>query len=409
VKNYSVIDLLDEVVSGEWGQEPNGNNDVKVIRTTNFSNDGRLNLEKEVVYRNIDEKKVEKKKLRYGDIIIEKSGGSPDQPVGRVVYYDIKDDDTYLCNNFTSVLRPDTSKVLGRYLFYFLFYQHKIRTVLKYQNKTTGIINLKLDNYIKKTEIKLPDFETQKKIVKFLDISRELIDKRKSQIDSLDQLTQSVFLEMFGDPVKNTNGYSIEKLSSLCEKITDGTHHSPPSTEDGVPYITAKHLRKDGLDFYSNPTYVSEKEHKKIYARCNPVKGDVLYIKDGATTGIAGINKYEFEFSMLSSLALIKPNQSRINSYYLVYYLNNKGVLNRIINNMSGGAIKRLTLKKINNIEVNTPPIDLQDKFSEFVKNIEEQKSILKQGEMLLENNYKSTMQRAFKGELFTQEELPNA
>ncbi|NNU90814.1 hypothetical protein [Anoxybacillus sp. CHMUD] len=96
MSRFKVIDLLENVVSGEWGQEPTGSNDVKVIRTTNFSNDGRLDLNKEIVFRNIEEQKAIEKKLNYGDIIIEKSGGSPEQPVGRVVYFDIKND-IYLC------------------------------------------------------------------------------------------------------------------------------------------------------------------------------------------------------------------------------------------------------------------------------------------------------------------------
>ncbi|MCL9970919.1 restriction endonuclease subunit S, partial [Anoxybacillus kestanbolensis] len=148
MSRFKVIDLLENVVSGEWGQEPTGSNDVKVIRTTNFSNNGRLDLNKEIVFRNIEEQKVIEKKLNYGDIIIEKSGGSPEQPVGRVVYFDIKND-IYLCNNFTSILRPDSNKVINKYLFYYLFYKYKTKAVLKYQNKTTGIINLKLDNYLK--------------------------------------------------------------------------------------------------------------------------------------------------------------------------------------------------------------------------------------------------------------------
>ena len=57
MKTYKLKDLVLDVISGEWGEEANGTNDVKVIRTTNFSNTGQLNLTKEVVLRNIDEKK----------------------------------------------------------------------------------------------------------------------------------------------------------------------------------------------------------------------------------------------------------------------------------------------------------------------------------------------------------------
>lgn len=403
MNSYKIIDLLGDVISGEWGQEPTGVEDVKIIRTTNFSNDGRLDLTKEIVFRNIDRKKVSTKRLNYGDIIIEKSGGSPDQPVGRVVYFDVEDG-TYLCNNFTSILRPDPKKVENKYLFYYLFYKHKTRAVLRYQNKTTGIINLKLDNYLKKVDIFLPTSDIQVKIVLALDKAQELIDKRKAQIEALDQLAQSVFLEMFGDPIKNENGFKIQKLYNLADKITDGTHHSPPTKKQGIPYVTAKHLSKGVVDFFSNPSYVSLEDHKNIYQRCNPEKGDILYIKDGATTGLAAINTYDFEFSMLSSLALIKVNKQVLNNYYLVYLLNNERIYNKITSGMTGGAIKRLTLSKINDIEIIVPPIELQNKFAEIVQQIESQKALLQQSLTKLENNFHSLMQRAFKGELFPSE-----
>jgi type I restriction enzyme S subunit len=251
--------------------------------------------------------------------------------------------------------------------------------------------------------IPVPSFEKQMYISNMLDKAKSLVDKRKAQIEALDQLTQSVFLEMFGDPIVNKRNYNVRKLSDLCIKITDGTHHSPPMVKEGIPYITAKHLGKGYLDFYSDPTYISVEDHQKIYSRCNPIKGDVLYIKDGATTGIAGINHYDFEFSMLSSLALIKVEPSKLNNYYLVYYLNNRRIFSRITSNMSGGAIKRLTIKKISDIDVVVPPIDLQNKFSELIVSIEQKKALFMQSLEGLQYNFHSLMQRAFKGELFTE------
>ena len=172
-------------------------------------------------------KKVDKKKLLYGDTIIEKSGGSPEQPVGRVIFFGEKDE-TYLCNNFTSVLRPNLDIVHPKFLLYLLFNLHRQKRVLKFQNKTTGIINLKLEQYLTQTKVVIPNLESQGKIVLLLDQAFELIQKRQSQITALDELAQSVFLEMFGDPVFNPNNYMNSKLSFLCHKVTDGTHHSPP-------------------------------------------------------------------------------------------------------------------------------------------------------------------------------------
>ena len=87
---YKVIDIIEKPITGEWGEEGLG---IKVLRTTNFTNSGEVNYT-DVVERSIESKKVEQKKLKKGDTILEKSGGSPSQPVGRVVYFE-KDDDIY--------------------------------------------------------------------------------------------------------------------------------------------------------------------------------------------------------------------------------------------------------------------------------------------------------------------------
>jgi len=333
--------------------------------------------------------------IKKGDIVIAASSGSKE-----VVGKSGQAHSDYDCSfgAFCKLIRAKEN-INPRFLGYFFktdYYSSSISNSVNGAN-INNLRNEHIDNLL----IPIPSVSTQEKIANVLDKAQELIDKRKAQIEALDQLTQSVFLEMFGDPIKNTNQYKKEKLANLCIKITDGTHHSPPTVKEGIPYITAKHLNKGGLDFFKDPTYVSLEDHQKIYERCNPEKGDVLYIKDGATTGIAAINHYDFEFSMLSSLALIKVDFNKLNNYYLTHFLNNERVFRKITSGMNGGAIKRLTLKKINNIEVVVPPIELQNQFAEIIKKIEIQKELLQKSLEELENNFNSLMQRVFKGELF--------
>src|SRR4051812_10412162 len=118
-KQVKIADLIIDKISGEWGDEVNGEAGINVLRTTNFTNSGFLNFDN-VIQRKIKSELVGRKKLLQGDVIIEKSGGSPAQPVGRVVYFD-RSNDVYLCNNFTAVLRP-SKKVFPKYFFYALFY-----------------------------------------------------------------------------------------------------------------------------------------------------------------------------------------------------------------------------------------------------------------------------------------------
>ena len=190
-------------------------------------------------------------------------------------------------------------------------------------------------------------------------------------------------------------------MTNLCLKITDGTHFSPEPQKDGFPYVTAKHVKSFGLDFYSKPTFVSEEAHNEIYKRCTPEFGDVLYIKDGATTGIACLNTFNEPISLLSSLALLKPNYKILNNYYLCYWLNNSKVKLKLLGEfMSGAAIQRYTLTKINSFQLIIPPIELQYQFAERVAMIEAQKQQAQLELAKSEELFASLLQRAFNGEL---------
>ena len=115
-----LIEITGKALAGEWGTDDPAGTGIPVLRTTNFTNDGVVDY-KDVVTRTIAKKNLNDKYLRNGDIIIEKSGGSDKQPVGRVIYYD-GPNQTYLFNNFTGLLRvKDQTVWLPRYVFYALF------------------------------------------------------------------------------------------------------------------------------------------------------------------------------------------------------------------------------------------------------------------------------------------------
>ncbi|MCS6210431.1 restriction endonuclease subunit S [Shewanella baltica] len=249
-------------------------------------------------------------------------------------------------------------------------------------------------------EIPLPPLAEQKRIATILDKADAIRRKRKQAIKLADDYLRSVFLDMFGDPVTNPKGWEVQSLSSLCKKITDGTHHSPPITECGVPYVTAKHLKKTGLEFHKNPWYISEESHQAIYSRCNPELNDVLYIKDGATTGLAAINDYDFEFSMLSSLALLKPDYDKITSEFLCMFLNHPRTKLVLTANMAGAAITRLTLAKIKDVKVPLPDLATQKKFSETYISVRNFLEKVASSSDLANQEFNSLSQKAFAGEL---------
>ena len=247
-----------------------------------------------------------------------------------------------------------------------------------------------------KEQISLPPLAEQRKIAAVLDKVSDLIAKRRQQLDKLDELVKSRFIEMFGEPVFNPLGWKKKTLKEVCIKLNDGTHFSPESFDTGeYKYVTAKNIKISGFDF-TNITYVPEEVHRPIYERCNPELGDVLYIKDGVTTGIAMVNTLEEEFTLLSSVALLKQDRRIMNGHFLAALLNNESMYTDIRSNMGGAAITRLTIAKLNTIKVILPPIELQEQFAAFVAQTDKTKTAVQKSLEKLEILKKSLMQQYF-------------
>jgi type I restriction enzyme S subunit len=160
-------------------------------------------------------------------------------------------------------------------------------------------------------------------------------------------------------PYTLPRGWEWVRLGNCMLKITDGTHHSPPNTESGdCLYISAKNIKDDGV-LLGNATYVTKEVHDEIYARCNPEYGNLLYIKDGATTGIVTINNLTQPFSMLSSVALLKQ-PPQVDNRFLLYTLRSPFFYREMRAGMTGVAITRVTLTILNNALIPLPPLKEQ-------------------------------------------------
>lgn len=162
-------------------------------------------------------------------------------------------------------------------------------------------------------------------------------------------------------PFKISASWAWVHLIDVLTKLTDGTHHSPTNqTEGAFKYITAKNIKPEGVSL-ANVSYVTAKVHHEIYARCNPEKGDILYIKDGATTGIVTINDLDEPFSMLSSVALLKLSKHVYNRL-IVEFLRSPFFYSQMRGFMKGAAITRVTLKRMAPALIPLPPLAEQQR-----------------------------------------------
>ena len=150
--------------------------------------------------------------------------------------------------------------------------------------------------------------------------------------------------------------WSWVRLVNVLTKLTDGTHFSPANAPTGdFKYITAKNIKPEGVSL-ANVTYVSAEAHAEIYGRCDPSNGDILYIKDGATTGVVTVNNLDEPFSMLSSVALLKVPNGLFNCL-LVEFLRSPFFFDQMRGFMKGAAIPRVTLKRMGPALLPLPPL----------------------------------------------------
>ena len=395
-KNIQYRKLTDicEIITGEWGTEisENSQNIASIIRTTNFLNNGKIDIEnKELIKREIDKKKIEQKQLKRGDIIIEKSGGSPNQPVGRVVFFDLNSNEVFLCNNFTSILRVKED-INSKYIFYFLRNNYKKNKVVKYQNKTTGIINLKLQNYLNESCIFLPELKIQNKRVDILDNLENIIEKNQNYLIHLRELTKSLFTTMFGDIKTNNKNWEIVKLEKYINIIGGYAFKNIDFKSTGIPLIRIGNINSGQ---FKSTNLVFIKENKK-FEKFKVFPNDILI----SLTGTVGKDDYGNACILGNSYSEYYLNQrnakieiiDKINKNFFLEIIKIKEVKKKLTGISRGIRQANISNKDIYNLSIPLPPIELQNKFAERVEKIEKLKFIF--GRPLISTTLKNSYKR---------------
>ncbi len=400
MKSFQIKNLIQKQVSGEWGKEVVDGEGVKVIRTANFLATGKINFEN-IVHRSIDQRKIEQKKLMDGDILIEKSGGSPTQPVGRVVYFENPDGDTYLCNNFSSILRPNTEIVFPKYLFYSLLFNHKIGKTLRFQNKTTGIINLKLDSYLE-SKIPIPPIDDQTRIATLLSKVESLIARRKKSIADLEKLLKSTFLEMFGDPVRNEMGWVVKKLGEIS-KVQGGLQVTSKRKSNPIemPYLRVANVYRDLLVLDEIKTIrVTKSEIERVLLK----KGDILIVEGHGNPneiGRSAVWDGSIEKCLHQNHLIRVRLFNEILPIYCSYYINSSAGRQQMFRaGKTTSGLNTISSGNVKDTLISIPPIIYQTQFAAIVEKVEALKEKYQDSLNDLETLYGALSQKAFKGEL---------
>ena len=306
---------------------------------------------------------------------------------------------------FIAGLRPDRRHVFPRYLYHWIVTERVQAKLRGCARQTTNISNLDL-NQAKDLRIPLPSMEEQRRIAAILDKADALRQKRRLALQKLDSLTQSLFLDMFGDPVRNPKGWTIGTIADLVSDPKRDVRCGPFGTQLKVAEITSQGVPLFGIEtavrdeFDSNvKKFVTERKALELKAfEARP--GDVLVTRMG-TIGRACVVPEHFPISRFSyHLFRIRPDVRKCLPEFLAATISKSGIFMRQLREQAHGAIMDgLSTQDLRSVKFPIPAIERQAEFVRQVKATDRLRQRL-ESKPLVSDIFACLQHRAFRGEL---------
>ena len=266
---------------------------------------------------------------------------------------------------------------------------------------TVAIVN---KTNFSKLKIPLPSLSEQKAIVAKLDRAQRLIDIDKAMLAKYDQLIQSVFLEMFGDPVTNPKGWEVRELDEISIQIRSGTTPKGGKkvyVEDGILFLRSQNVWRKRLDL-SDVAYIDDKTHLKMI-NTSLKTGDILMTKTGrfntenSSLGRAAMYRGEDDKANLNGHVYLIRLLQEINNEFVLYILTTEQYRDYIRRVCVGGIDKRQINKShLEEFPIINPPIDQQKKFTDFMIRIEQEKRNTKESLNKSKDLFNGLIQKTF-------------
>ena len=239
--------------------------------------------------------------------------------------------------------------------------------------------------------------EKQDEIVKVLNKISGVISNRKRELQKLDELIKARFVEMFGDPVANDMGWDTLPLENVCKAIVDCPHSTPSYTNEDTGFMCIRtSIVKKNKILWDDIEYISEDEFAKRIQRKKPEVGDIVYTREGAILGIAAIIDRDCNVALGQRSMLLSPDIDKCTSEFLCVAMNSDSFLDNALRGVSGSASPHINVGDIKAFKMIMPPIELQEQFSDFVKQVDKSKVVVKQAHDKAQLLFDSLMQKYF-------------
>lgn len=355
----------------------NNNIDFENVNYISFEDYTKINQRSEVV---------------NGDIIMPMIG-----TIGNPVL--INTDKEFAIKNVALFKVANNEKINSKFFYYVLKSDNIVNQLNK--QKRGGTQNFVSLSNIRELQIPILDIDKQENIVVILDKAQVLIDKRKEQIEALDELVKSQFIEMFGDPILNPKGWEKGKIADIIIKTQYGTSNKANEENGQFKILRMGNITYNGQFDFNDMKYIdlNEDEQKKYLV----YKGEVLFNRTNSKELVGKTAVYKENEPMAYAGYLVKaiPNE-RATGEFIAAYMNTKYVKSKLLNmakNIVGMA--NINAEEFKKIDIYIPPVELQNEYIKFIEQVDKLKFEMENSLKELEDNFNSLMQKAFKGELF--------
>jgi type I restriction enzyme, S subunit len=329
-------------------RDPNGGIQ---LRMNNVDTRGHINWA-EFIRVPVSPSQIEKFCLLPGDVVFNNTNST--ELVGKSAQFISHDEPVVYSNHFTRI-RVKENQLDSGYLAAWLLNQWQKKVFENLCNRWIGQSAVKSEKLFALL-LPLPPLPEQKRIAAILNEQMKAVEKARAaaeaQLKAAKILPAAYLRFIFNSP--EAQKWPMKNLGDICRDISDGTHFTPTYVEQGVPFLSVKDIKGNGISF-ENCRYITERQHIDLCRRCKPEKGDVLYTKVG-TTGIAKAIDTERKFSIFVSVALLKL-KSEVLPYYLERVLNSPRCKVQAENLTQGMANRNLVLQDLKRIELPIPSI----------------------------------------------------
>ena len=284
----------------------------------------------------------------------------------------------------------DETKILPEYLYYYLKSKKNIVNKLG-RGVAQNNINLSM---LKEFEIEVIDIVKQNNIIKTLNYVDDIIKFKSLELKQLDELVKARFVELFGDPATSEYNWPMLNLENVSSIITYGLTVRPTYVNKGIDLISARELHKGFIEYEVAPK-ISFNDFQSLSDKGKPLKNDILFSKTGSIGHCALVDTDKM-FAITQNAARLGLIIEKVNPVWILYYLRMNYIQDWCKRHAKGNAVKDLQLKDIKAIPLFECPLELQNQFADFVKEVDKsrlevQKSLKKTQEL-----FDSLMQKYF-------------